>query len=77
VVDQRSQEVPMFSAIRSSHRSASLITRVTGALPHLPRPQRKRNRRVGAAAIVSAVAALVALLIGIAAVMFRARGRRP
>jgi hypothetical protein len=94
--------VPMFSAIRSSHRPASLITRVTAALPHLPHrsshwgtslisrvtaalrdlphPHRKRHRRVGAAAMVRAVAGLVGVLIGTAAVIFRGKlmsiGRR-
>jgi hypothetical protein len=83
----------MFSAIRSSHRPTTLITRVTAALPDLPHrssrrptmlitrvtaavpdlrhPRGKRHRRVGAVAIVSAVAGLVAVLIGTAAVIFR------
>jgi hypothetical protein len=57
---------PKFSAIRSSHRPKTLLHRVTAALPDLPHP-----RRVGAATIVSAVTGLVAVLIGIAAVIFR------
>jgi hypothetical protein len=53
----------MFSAIRSLHRPTTPIARVTAALPDLPRLHRKRRRRVGAAAIVRAVAGLVAVLI--------------
>ena len=63
----------MLSAIRSSHRPATLITRVTALLADLPYPHRKRNRRVGAATFERAVAALVAMLIGAAAFMFRGK----
>jgi hypothetical protein len=73
MVDQRSQEVPMFSASRSSHRPTTLMHRATAALPDLPRPYRKQHRRVGAAAIVRAVAGLVVVLIGTAAVIFRGK----
>jgi hypothetical protein len=73
MVGQRSQEVPMFSAIRSLHRPATLITRVTGALPDLPHHHRSRHRRVSAALIGKAVAALAVVLIGSAAVMFRGK----
>jgi hypothetical protein len=58
----------MFSAIRSWHRPTTPITRVTAALPDLPHPHRTRHRRVGA---VRAGAALVAALIGTAAVILR------
>jgi hypothetical protein len=61
----------MLSAIRSSHRPKTPITRVTDALLAVPHPHRKRHRHVGAAAIVSAVAGLVAVLVGTAAVIFR------
>jgi hypothetical protein len=70
MLDQRSQEGPMFSAIRTSKRRMPLMTRVTAALPDLPH-DRKRRRRPSAAVIVSAVAAVVAVLIGVAAVIFR------
>lgn len=63
----------MLSSIRSAHRSTTPITRVASALPALPHPHRKRRRRVGAAAILRAVAGLVAVLVGTAAVMFRDR----
>jgi hypothetical protein len=49
------------------------MTRVTAALPALPGPHRKRRRRVATAPIVSAAAGLVAVLVGIAAVVFRNR----
>jgi hypothetical protein len=65
------QEVPMFSAIRSLHRPTTPIARMTAALPDLPHLHRKRRRRVGTAAIVRAVAGLVAVLIGTAAVILR------
>jgi hypothetical protein len=75
MVDERSQEVSMFRAIRSSHSPShsptTLMTRVIAALPDLPHPHRKRHRRMGAAAIVRAVAGLVGVLVGIAAVVFR------
>jgi hypothetical protein len=61
----------MFGAIRSSHGPATPITRVTDALPALPHRHRKRHRHVGATAIVSAVAGLLVVLIGTAAVMSR------
>ena len=61
----------MFSAIRSSRRPATPLTRVTAALPGLPHSRRKAHRRVGPAAIVRAVAGLVVVLIGTAAVIFR------
>ncbi|MCW3015219.1 MAG: hypothetical protein JWO02_2311 [Solirubrobacterales bacterium] len=62
----------MFTSIRSSQRPATPITRVTAALPALPHalphPHRKRRSHVGATAIVSAVAALAAVLVATAAV---------
>jgi hypothetical protein len=62
----------MLSGIRTSHRQAMPITRVTAALPdHLPHPHRKRRRRVGSAAIMRAAAGLTAVLIGTAAVILR------
>jgi heme A synthase len=61
----------MLTAIRSSHRRTTPITRVTAALAALPHPHRKRQHHAGAAAIVSAVVGLVAVLIGTAAVMSR------
>ncbi|MCW3065727.1 MAG: hypothetical protein JWN32_2899 [Solirubrobacterales bacterium] len=61
----------MLSAIRSSHRRKPPITRVTDALLAVPHPHRKRHRHAGAAAIVAAVAGLVTVLIGTAAVIFR------
>jgi hypothetical protein len=56
---------------RSSHRPTMLITRVTAALPDLPHPHRKRRRRVGTAAIVSAVAGLMGVLVATAALISR------
>jgi hypothetical protein len=67
---------PMLIAIRSGHRPATPISRVAAALPDVPHPHRKQHRRVGAAAIISAVAVLVAVLIGSAAVLMRAKRRR-
>jgi|ERR1700756_1400036 hypothetical protein len=61
----------MLSAIRSTHRPATPITRVVAALPDLPHLHRKRHRRRGAAAIVTAVAGLLVVLISTAAVIFR------
>jgi hypothetical protein len=61
----------MFSAIRSSHRRTTPITRATAALLAVPHPHRKRHLHVGTPAIVRAVAGLVAVLIGTAAVIFR------
>lgn len=61
----------MFSAIRSSHRPATPLTRVTAALRGLPHSHRKGHRRVGAAVIARAVAGLVVVLIGTGAVIFR------
>jgi hypothetical protein len=61
----------MFGAIRSPHRRTTLMHRVTDALPDLPHAHRKRHRRMGAAAIVGAVAGLVVVIIGTAAVIFR------
>jgi predicted benzoate:H+ symporter BenE len=66
----------MLIATRSGHRSATPISRVTAALPDLPHPHRKRQRRVGAAPIMGAVAVLVAVLTGTAAVLMRAKRRR-
>jgi hypothetical protein len=66
----------MLIAIRSGHRPATPISRVAAALPDVPHPHRKQHRRVGAAAIISAVAGLVAVLIGSAAVLMRAKRRR-
>jgi hypothetical protein len=61
----------MWSAIRSTRRPTTLVTRVSAALPDLPRPHRKRHRRMGAAAIVKAVGGLLVVLIVTAAVIFR------
>jgi hypothetical protein len=63
----------MFSAIRSSPRPTTPINRVTALLPDLPHLHRKRHRRMGGTAIVSAVAGLAVVLIGTAAVIFRAK----
>jgi hypothetical protein len=71
MLDQRSQEVPMFSVIRSSRRPATPLTRVTAALPGLRHSHQKAHRRVGPAAITRAVAGLVVVLIGTAVVIFR------
>jgi hypothetical protein len=70
MLDERSQEVPVFSAIRPSKRPTSLVTRVTAGLPDMPH-YRKRQSRPGAAVIATAVAGLVAVLMGVAAVIFR------
>jgi hypothetical protein len=61
----------MFSAIRSLHRPTTPIARVTAALRDLPHVHRKRRGRVGAAAILRAVAGVVAVLIGTAAFILR------
>jgi hypothetical protein len=66
----------MLIAIPSLHRPATPISRVAAALPDLPHPHRKRHRRMGTAAIISAVAGLVAVLIGTTAVLMRAKRRR-
>jgi hypothetical protein len=66
----------MLTAIRSGQRPATPISRVAAALPDLPHLHRQRHRRVGAAAIISALAVLVAVLIGTAAVLMRAKRRR-
>jgi hypothetical protein len=50
----------MLTAIRSGQRPATPISRVAAALPDLPHLHRQRHRRVGAAAIISALAVLVA-----------------
>jgi hypothetical protein len=63
----------MLRAIRSSQRPTTLMTRVTAALPTLPGPHKKRRRRLATAPIVSAAAGLVAVLVAIAAVVFRNR----
>jgi hypothetical protein len=65
----------MLTAIRSGQRPATPISRVAAALPDLPHLHRQRHRRVGAA-IISALAVLVAVLIGTAAVLMRAKRRR-
>jgi hypothetical protein len=59
----------MFSAIRSSHRPATPIARLTAALPDLPHHHKKRHLPVGADPIVRA--GLVAVPIGATAVIFR------
>lgn len=61
----------MLTAIRSSKPPPTPITRVTDALRDLPLPHTKPQRRVDPAVIVGAVAGLVALLMGIAAFIFR------
>jgi hypothetical protein len=62
----------MSTAIRSMHRPpATPITRFTAALPDLPHPHTRQQRRVGATAIARAVAALMVVLVGAVAVRSR------
>jgi hypothetical protein len=59
----------MFSAIRSSHRPATPIARLTAALPDRAHAHKRRHLPVGADPIVRA--GLVAVPIGATAVIFR------